>query len=79
MNIYKTEAHSWTRRADLRLLVAGEGGSGMDSAFAVGRCKLLHLKWISNEVILWHMELYQSLGIDHDGRLYEKKNVCIYD
>ena len=25
------------------------GGSGMDREFGVGRCKLLHLDWISNE------------------------------
>ena len=37
-----------------RLVVAkGErGGSGMDGEFGVGGCKLLHLEWISNEVLL---------------------------
>ena len=34
-----------------RLVVAvgEEGGSGIDSKFGIGRCKLLHLEWISNE------------------------------
>ena len=38
-----------------RLMVAmGEGiGSGMDGEFGVGICKLLHLEWISNEVLLY--------------------------
>ena len=38
-----------------RLMVAkGEwGGSGMDVEFGVGKCKLLHLEWISNEVLLY--------------------------
>ena len=46
-----------------------EGGSGMDKEFGIGRCKLLHLEWIINEVLLYNTENYiQSLGIEHDGR-----------
>ena len=45
------------------------GGSGMDWEFGVCRCKLLHLEWISNEVLLYSTGNYiQSLGIEHDGR-----------
>ena len=54
-----------------RLVVSkGEGGgSEMDWEFGVGRCKLLHLEWISNEILLYNTGNYiQSLGIDHDGR-----------
>ena len=37
-----------------RVVVKGEGiGSGMDWEFGVGRCKVLHLEWISNEVLLY--------------------------
>ena len=53
------------------LVVAeGERGeSGMDEEFGVGRCKLLHLEWVSNEVIMYSTGNYiQSLGIDHDER-----------
>ena len=43
------------------------------------RCKLLHFKWISNEVRLYSTRKYiQSLMIEHDGRLYENKNVYMY-
>ena len=31
----------------------GGGKSGMDWEFGVSRCKLQHLKWISNEVLLY--------------------------
>ena len=66
-----------------RLVVAkGEGGgSGMDWELEVGRCKLLHLEWSSNEVLLYSTGNYiQSLGKDHDGRYYEKgKCIYIYD
>ena len=29
----------------------GGGGSGMVGEFGVSRCKLLHLGWISNEIL----------------------------
>ena len=48
-----------------RLMVArGEGGgSGMDRDLGVGRCKILHLEWISNGVLLYSTGNYaQSLG-----------------
>ena len=44
-------------------------GRGMDGEFGVGSCKLLHLEWISTEVLQYSTGSYiQSLGIDHDGR-----------
>ena len=54
------------------------GGSGINGEFGVGRCKLLHLEWINNEVLLYSTENYiQSLEIAHDGRQYEKKTEYI--
>ena len=81
--------HRWTclqkrnRFTDIenRLVVAkGKGeGSGMDWVFGVSRYKLFHSEWISNEVLLYSTGNYiQSLGIEHDGRKYEKKNVYIH-
>ena len=29
----------------------GVGGNGMDQQFVVNQCKLLHLEWISNEIL----------------------------
>ena len=50
----------------------------MDWEFGVGRCKLLHLEWISKEVLLYSTGNYvQSLGIDQDGRQYKKGNVYL--
>lgn len=62
-----------------RLVVAeGEvGGSGMDGEFRVGRCKLLHLEWIGDDILLYSTGNYvQSLGIEHNGIQCGKKNVC---
>ena len=28
------------------------GGNGMDGEFGVNRCKLLHLEWISTDILL---------------------------
>ena len=45
------------------------GGSGMDWKSGVSRCKLLHLEWISNEVLLYSTGNYiQSFGTEHNGR-----------
>ena len=56
----------------------GGGGTGMDWDFGVGRCKLLHLEWIGNEILLCSTENYiQSLVMVHDGGKCKKKNVCI--
>ena len=47
----------------------GGGGSGMNWELGVSRCKLLHLEWIGNEVLLYSTGNYiQSLVMDHDGR-----------
>ena len=58
----------------------GRGRSGMDGEFGVGGCKLLHVEWISNEVLLYSAGNYiQTLGIERDGRQYEnKKKTNIY-
>ena len=57
----------------------GVGGSGTDRELGISKYKILHLEWISNEVLFYSTENYiQSLVIEHDGRYYEKKNVYIY-
>ena len=54
----------------------GKEGSGIDWEPGVSRCKPPHLKWISNEILLYSTGNYsQSPRIEHDGRSYEKNNV----
>ena len=49
----------------------GQGGRGMDWEFGVGRCKLLHLEWINDKVLLYSTGKYiQSPGINHNGKEY---------
>ena len=34
------------------------GGSGIDWKFGVSRCKLLHLEWINNDILLYSPRTY---------------------
>ena len=52
----------------------------MDWDFEVGRCKLLHLEWINNKVLMYSTGNYiQYPVINHNGKEHKKKNVyrCI--
>ena len=55
------------------------GGGGMDWEFGVSRCKLLHLEWINNKVLLYSTGNYiQSPGINHNGKEYKKRMyICV--
>ena len=53
---YRKETNSQTQRTDLWL----PRRSGMDGEFGVSRCKLLHLEWISNEVLLYSTGNYPA-------------------
>ena len=55
-------------RADL-WLQGMEGINGINWEFCAGRCKLLHLEWISSGILLYNTGKYvQNLGLEHDGR-----------
>ena len=54
-----------------RFVVAkGEWGrNGMNWEFGISRCKLLHLKWMSNEVLFYSIENYiQSPVTENDEK-----------
>ena len=51
----------------------------MDWEFGVSRCKLLHLEWMRNEVLMYSTENYiQSFVTEHD-RIWEKEciDMCV--
>jgi len=65
--MYEVETDSQTWKTDLWL--PRGGGSGMDGEFGVSKCKVLHLEWISNDVLLYITGYStQSPGTDHDGK-----------
>ena len=51
----------------------------MDWEFGVGRCKLIHLEWINNKVLMYSTGNYiQSPVINHNGKKYKKRMyVCV--
>ena len=47
---------------------------GKDWEFGISRCKLLHMVWINNEVLLYRTQNYiQYLVINYNGTEYEKE------
>ena len=62
------------------MVAKGEGvGEGMDWEFGVSRCKLLHLEWIDNKVLLYSTGNYiQFPGINHNAKEYKKRMyICV--
>ena len=68
--ILSTKQKYLTDIENIPVVAKGEGGGiGMDWEFGVSSFKLLHLEWISNEVLLYNTgNCIQSLGTDYDGR-----------
>ena len=52
------------------MVVEGEEeGRGVEWEFGISRCKLLHLEWINNEVLLYSTgNNVQSSRINHKGK-----------
>ena len=58
----------------------GDGGRrGMDWEFRVGRCKLLHLEWINNNLLMYSTgNCNEYPVINHNGKEYKKRmSVCV--
>ena len=53
--------------------ILGEGDRGMDWDFGVGRCKLLHLEWINNKVLLHSTGSYIRYPVIKHNRILKKK------
>ena len=48
--------------------------------FGVGRCKLLHLEWINNKVLMYNTGNYiQYPVINHNRKEYEKECIYVYN
>ena len=56
-----------------------DGGGGKDWECGISRCKLLYTGWMNNKVLLYNTGNYiQCPVINHNGKEYKKKNVCMY-
>ena len=52
-----------------------KGGRGRDGEFRISRCKVLHIGWINNRILLYST-LYPV--IHHTGKEYVKECVFMY-
>ena len=53
-------------------------GGGKDWEFGISRCKLLHMEWINNKVLLYSTGNYiQYPVINHNGKEYEKEYISV--
>ena len=69
MNLSTNQTQTHRHREQTCGCQGGEGREGKDGEIGVGRCKLLHLEWISNQVLMFSPGNYiQSLGMERDGR-----------
>ena len=51
----------------------------MDWEFGISKCKLLYVGWINHKVLLYSTgNCIQYLGINHNGKQYEKIYLSIY-
>ena len=61
-----------------RLMVAKTVAGGMDWEFGISRCKLVHIGWINNKVLLYSTGNYiQYPVINCDGEECEKEYVYV--
>ena len=66
MNLSTKQKETHRHREQTHSCQRGVGGT---EEFGVSRCKLLHLEWISNEVLLYSIGNYiHSPWVEHDGR-----------
>ena len=68
--VYKTDFQTENRP----VAAGGGGGGGTDLKFRVGRCKLLPVEWINNEVTLYREQFPTSWNCD----VKECRKKCVY-
>ena len=71
-----------TRRHGEQTCGCQEGGMmGVEGRweFGISRCKLLHIGWIKDKVLLYRIGNYiHYLVINHNGKEYKKDSICVY-
>ena len=59
MNLSAKQKQTHRRREQTCSCQGGRGaGGGVEWQFWIGRCELLHIEWINNELLLYSIELY---------------------
>ena len=72
-HINKTKPESETQRTEVWLPRERREGEELKQKFGIIRCKLVHIGWINNKVLLCSTRNYtQYPAINHNGKEYEK-------
>ena len=80
--IYKTETDSQTQKTNLWLPKEKGVGGGINQEFGISRYKLLYIKQINNNVLLYSTRNYiQNPVLHHNGKEHEKEyvHICIIE
>ena len=76
--IYKTETDSQMWKTNLWLPKGKGSEGGINQEFWISRHKLLYIKQINNEVLLYSTGNYtQYLIINYNGKQSEKEYICV--
>ena len=80
MNLSTKQKQTHRHREQTCDCQGGGGKGGMDWEFGAGRCKLLHLEWINNKVLMYSTGNYiQYPVINHNGKEYRKEYMYVYN
>ena len=79
MNLSTNQKQTHRHREQTCGCQGGDGG-GMEWEFGLSRCKLLHIEWINDNVLLYSTGNYtQYPGINHNGKQYKKECIYVYN
>ena len=69
----------WLKRTYLRNRNREKRRGGTDRESGISKCKLFHVGWINNKVLLQSTGNYiQYPVINHDGKEYEKERIYVF-
>ena len=78
MSLFMKQKQTHRHREQTCSWQGGGGKGGMEWQFGISRCKLIHIGWINNKVVLYSTgNRIQRLVINHSGKTM-KKNMYIY-
>ena len=78
-----SKAHVYRHREQTVVAKGETVKQGMEWEFGISRCRLLHIKWKNNKVLLYSTENYiQYPMVNHNGNIYierERKWIYLYN
>ena len=79
INLSTKQKQTHRQKTDLWLPGVSGGGNVVGWEFGLCRCKLLHLEWINNKVLIIAQETIHYSVINSNGKEYFKKCIHVYN